>query len=145
MCPGRAVAGSDSISCGGIASRYARTMARIWSSCRAPSIFARQSNSVSGIYASMLRPRRTHVCKKAPTFIGLLESRFSPEPEVHRPHHLARAVLGAAVILAAIPSLAEVQTVPGMPPVPDAANLYSEQTAGKMSEAVQGAMELVYV
>jgi len=38
-----------------------------------------------------------------------------------------------------------VDTVPGMPPVPDASNLYSETAAGKMSEAVKGHLPRVYV
>jgi YVTN family beta-propeller protein len=38
-----------------------------------------------------------------------------------------------------------VETVPGMPPVVDPANLYSEAAAGKLSPAVQGALERVYV
>jgi YVTN family beta-propeller protein len=38
-----------------------------------------------------------------------------------------------------------VSTVPGMAPVPDAHNLYSETGAGKMSPAVAGALERVYV
>jgi YVTN family beta-propeller protein len=38
-----------------------------------------------------------------------------------------------------------VVTVPGMPPVPDAANLYSEQTAGKLSATVAGDLPRVYV
>jgi YVTN family beta-propeller protein len=36
-------------------------------------------------------------------------------------------------------------TVPGMPPVPDPANLYSEATAGKLSAAVAGDLPRVYV
>jgi YVTN family beta-propeller protein len=64
---------------------------------------------------------------------------------VHRPQFPARALLCAALALAAFPIHAEVETVPGMPPVPDAANLYSEQTAGKLSDAVRGALERVYV
>jgi len=40
---------------------------------------------------------------------------------------------------------ASVTTVPGMPPVPDASNLYSEATAGKLSPGVQGALARVYV
>jgi YVTN family beta-propeller protein len=35
--------------------------------------------------------------------------------------------------------------IPGMPPVTDAANVYSETTAGKMSPAVAGAKQYVYV
>jgi YVTN family beta-propeller protein len=38
-----------------------------------------------------------------------------------------------------------VATVPGMPPVPDRTNLYSETGAGKLSAAVQGALARVYV
>ncbi|MDB5860496.1 MAG: hypothetical protein JWQ76_4185 [Ramlibacter sp.] len=38
-----------------------------------------------------------------------------------------------------------VVTVPGMPPVPDPDNLYSETAAGKLSPAVAGALQLVYV
>ncbi|MBC7602910.1 MAG: YncE family protein [Ramlibacter sp.] len=38
-----------------------------------------------------------------------------------------------------------IDTVPGMPPVIDPANLYSETTAGKMSPNVAGALERVYV
>jgi YVTN family beta-propeller protein len=38
-----------------------------------------------------------------------------------------------------------VQTVPGMPPVVDPANLYSETGAGKLSPAVTGALPRVYV
>jgi YVTN family beta-propeller protein len=38
-----------------------------------------------------------------------------------------------------------VATVPGMPPVPNAANLYSETTADKLSPAVAGDLQRVYV
>ena len=38
-----------------------------------------------------------------------------------------------------------VVTVPGMPPVPDALNLYSEIAKGKISTATAGALERVYV
>ena len=61
----------------------------------------------------------------------------------------------AAKILSALPAVAilalcsraahALETAPGMPPVPDPANLYSETTAGKLSPAVQGALERVYV
>lgn len=36
-------------------------------------------------------------------------------------------------------------TVPGMPPVPDRQNLYSETAAGRFSPAVAGALERIYV
>jgi YVTN family beta-propeller protein len=38
-----------------------------------------------------------------------------------------------------------VATVPGMPPVPDSTNLYSEAGSGKLSAAVAGALPRVYV
>jgi YVTN family beta-propeller protein len=54
------------------------------------------------------------------------------------------AFLGAALgPLAAVH--AQLDPVPGMPPVPDPKNLYSETTAGKLSGAVAGHRELVYV
>jgi YVTN family beta-propeller protein len=47
---------------------------------------------------------------------------------------------------ASTPSAAvAIVTVPGMPPVPDRNNLYSEIAAGHMSAAVAGALERVYV
>jgi YVTN family beta-propeller protein len=50
--------------------------------------------------------------------------------------------LGAAV---AQSSGRAIETVPGMPPVPDPANLYSEAGTGKLSPAVGGALPRVYV
>jgi YVTN family beta-propeller protein len=50
--------------------------------------------------------------------------------------------LGAA---AAQPAGRAIETVPGMPPVPNPANLYSETRAGKLSPAVAGALPRVYV
>ena len=64
------------------------------------------------------------------------------------PALLAAAVLAACLqpVLAQAPSAASaVNTVPGMPPVVDRNNLYSEIGAGKMSPAVAGALERVYV
>jgi YVTN family beta-propeller protein len=40
---------------------------------------------------------------------------------------------------------AAINTVPGMPGVPDASNLYSEIGTGKLSEAVRGHLQRVYV
>ena len=54
------------------------------------------------------------------------------------------AVLGAMLAPCAI-AAAQVETVPGMPPVADAKNLYSEIGADKLSSAVAGHRELVYV
>jgi len=51
------------------------------------------------------------------------------------------AVIGAPVALSA----PEVRTVPGMPPVTDSRNLYSETQAGRLSPAVSGALARVYV
>ena len=39
----------------------------------------------------------------------------------------------------------EIQPLPGMPPVIDATNIYSETAASKMSPAVEGALPRVYV
>ena len=51
-----------------------------------------------------------------------------------------------AACLAALPFVAlAVETVPGMPPVIDPANLYSETVAGKVSPALADHKELVYV
>ena len=52
------------------------------------------------------------------------------------------AAVSAAARAAATVSVA---TVPGMPPVPDPKNLYSETASGKLSPAVAGALERVYV
>ena len=54
------------------------------------------------------------------------------------------AIAGAlAWHLAAAAPAADI--LPGMPPVPDASNLYSEIGAGRLSEAVQGHLARVYV
>ena len=53
----------------------------------------------------------------------------------------AQVQSGATVRAAGTP----VATVPGMPPVPDPTNSYSEQTAGKLSAAVAGDLPRVYV
>jgi YVTN family beta-propeller protein len=57
------------------------------------------------------------------------------------------ALLFAAAATAQAPGPARtaVTTVPGMPPVMDATDLYSEATAGKLSAAVAGALPRVYV
>lgn len=58
----------------------------------------------------------------------------------------ALALSGQAPPPAASPSPAQpVATVTGMPPVPDAMNLYSETGKGKLSAATAGALERVYV
>jgi YVTN family beta-propeller protein len=44
-----------------------------------------------------------------------------------------------------LPAARALETVPGMPSVPDPSNLYSETAAGKLSPAVQGALERIYV
>jgi YVTN family beta-propeller protein len=50
-----------------------------------------------------------------------------------------------AAVAAAQPVTRPVETVPGMPPVPDPSNLYSETRADKLSPAVAGALRRVYV
>jgi len=56
------------------------------------------------------------------------------------------AVLGAGLAaLAWAQAPSPIATVPGMPPVPDPSNLYSETATGKMSPAVASALPRVYV
>lgn len=50
-----------------------------------------------------------------------------------------------AAAAAAQPVTRPVETVPGMPPVPDPSNLYSETRADKLSPAVAGALPRIYV
>jgi YVTN family beta-propeller protein len=50
-----------------------------------------------------------------------------------------------ASVAAAQPGRAPVDTLPGMPPVVDPSNLYSEAGPGKLSPAVAGALSRVYV
>jgi YVTN family beta-propeller protein len=57
---------------------------------------------------------------------------------------LERGILGLMLALGAT-GAALADGYPGMPPVPDAANLYSETAAGKMSPATQGALSRIYV
>ncbi len=63
---------------------------------------------------------------------------------MHRPQQRIAPLLLSA-LFASLSTAAQVQTVPGMPPVPDAKNLYSEQTAGKLSDAVKGSLARIYV
>lgn len=64
-----------------------------------------------------------------------------------RPDRLpvACSLLLGTVALAFAQAPATVVTMPGMPPVVDARNLYSETAAGKMSPAVAGDLARVYV
>ena len=55
------------------------------------------------------------------------------------------ALLVAALGFIFCEANAQVQTVPGMPPVPDPKNLYSEIGADKLSPALAGHLELIYV
>jgi len=66
--------------------------------------------------------------------LGLGLSFIAMLPASAQPASAASGAQGAAV-----------QTVPGMAPVPDPKNLYSETAAGKMSPNVAGALERVYV
>ena len=66
-------------------------------------------------------------------------------------HASILTALAAAALTLAHPSVAQapavggITTVPGMPPVLDAANLYSETRSGAMSKSVDGALPRVYV
>src|SRR5574337_300470 len=55
------------------------------------------------------------------------------------------ALFGAAPAAAAQPAAATVDVAPGVMPVPDPKNLYSETTAGRISPNTAGALERVYV
>jgi YVTN family beta-propeller protein len=58
---------------------------------------------------------------------------------------LTRLALALGVIVVTAGTVAAIETVPGMPPVTDPANLYSETTADKLSPAVAKALPRVYV
>ena len=71
-------------------------------------------------------------------------------------HAYRGAVVGAALAVCAMSGIGIAQqisgaapraleTMPGMPPVVDATNLYSETAAGKLGPAVAGALERIYV
>jgi YVTN family beta-propeller protein len=71
--------------------------------------------------------------------------RFSPLCSALAAALLAACLQPAAAQAPAPAVKSAVATVPGMPPVVDRNNLYSETSAGKMSSAVAGALERVYV
>jgi len=55
------------------------------------------------------------------------------------------SIVGLWAGVAAAQGARPVETVPGMPPVPDPNNLYSETRSDKMSPAVAGALSRIYV
>jgi YVTN family beta-propeller protein len=57
----------------------------------------------------------------------------------------ASLVVAGAVAAQAAAPVAAVQTIPGMPPVVNPANLYSEAGAGKYAPATAGALSRIYV
>ncbi len=61
------------------------------------------------------------------------------------PRARAGLLLAAALSCAAAALAQPVNTVPGMPPVPDPQNLYSETAAGKIAPTVAGDAERIYV
>lgn len=69
--------------------------------------------------------------------VGVVVAQRAGEPAV--------APSSAAPAASAVPAAPRIATVPGMPPVPDPKNLYSETVAGRMSAAVAGHLERVYV
>ncbi len=75
--------------------------------------------------------------------IGLLAVTWGAGTIWRAAHLPASAQTPGAAPPAAAP--AAVQTIPGMPPVPDPKNLYSETAAGRLSPAVAGALPRVYV
>jgi YVTN family beta-propeller protein len=58
---------------------------------------------------------------------------------------LTQLTFGLCLFAGAVATAAAVETVPGMPPVIDPANLYSETTADKLSPAAAKALPRVYV
>jgi YVTN family beta-propeller protein len=58
---------------------------------------------------------------------------------------LTKLALGLGLGVVVVGTATAVQTVPGMPPVIDPANLYSETTADKLSPAIAKALPRVYV
>jgi YVTN family beta-propeller protein len=58
---------------------------------------------------------------------------------------LTRLALALGLLVVTAAAVAAIETVPGMPPVTDPANLYSETTADKLSPAVAKALPRVYV
>jgi YVTN family beta-propeller protein len=56
--------------------------------------------------------------------------------------HVLRAL---GIVLLALHAVDAVETVPGMPPVTDPKNLYSDTTADKLSPTVAGALSRIYV
>ena len=69
-------------------------------------------------------------------FAFLIASTYSPQSAFGQP---------AALAPTSPPAAAMIVTVPGMAPVPDPTNLYSETTASKLSPAVAGDLPRVYV
>ena len=63
---------------------------------------------------------------------------------VPKPRWIA-SIVALWVGVAAAQGARPVETVPGMPPVPDPTNLYSETRSDKLSPAVAGALSRVYV
>ena len=60
-------------------------------------------------------------------------------------HFLTLGVAAVSVVAVTVYAAASVATVPGMPPVIDPANLYSEQAAGKVSAQIANDLQRVYV
>jgi YVTN family beta-propeller protein len=66
-------------------------------------------------------------------------------PSLAAPSVAVPAAVPVAAPASVAPAPASVPTVPGMPSVTDARNLYSETTSDKLSPAVRGDLERVYV
>ena len=75
---------------------------------------------------------------------AVLSSAFAQSGQAPRPVPAGDAATKPAAVTPVSPAQ-PVVTVPGMPPVPDALNLYSETAKGKLSAATAGALERVYV
>src|SRR5260221_4284358 len=103
---------------------------------RAPS-WARRASTSSSSAASNPSGKRLPAVRMGPSRL--------PEPHEVAQQQLRGALLCAALGFIFCEAHAQIQTVPGMPPVIDPQNLYSETTSDKMSPALAGHRELVYV
>src|SRR6476661_183629 len=104
---------------------------------------ARARRSDARASTSSSRARWTRSGK--PRLAGRIESFANEEQSEVRITMAARAALLCAALGPCAYAYAQVDAVPGMPPVPDPKNPYSETTAGKLSTAVAGHKNLVYV
>jgi YVTN family beta-propeller protein len=92
--------------------------------------------------------RRTALALIAAVLLTAIGAGVATRPARAQASATASAPAAASPAANPLPAAAAaptVSTVPGMPPVADARNLYSETASGKWSPAVQGDLERIYV